>query len=325
MNTLIVTTLLLFCTQVSFAFATPTLTCTKQAVRINTYSTISAITPKLADLPLAGVTIKTEKQSLSGSWNVISIPKKISSSSTQTSVQSSFARRGYYRTTLLWSFEGTSTAVQSNYAYQQAVGSKVVALTLDDGPSVHNTVEALQYLKQYRARATFFVLGRRLWNTDSQKLLKQIAQAQHQIGSHRYGHLMPSTRIPLSQFETEISTTNRLIKKYSGVTPTVYRHPWGQGSVATNALARKYGMRVVRWTYGPQDGGSHGPYSLSVTNLIANRVISNTRNGSVILMHDAVDRPNSVAALKKILPTLQSKGFDFVTIEGLLDLGYSVP
>ncbi|MDO4743259.1 MAG: hypothetical protein Q4B04_04410 [bacterium] len=49
---------------------------------------------------------------------------------------------------------------------------------------------------------------------------------------------------------------------------------------------------------------------------IANRVISKTKNGSIILMHNDAD--HTPEALPTILKTLKEQGYEFVFIEDLI-------
>jgi peptidoglycan/xylan/chitin deacetylase (PgdA/CDA1 family) len=59
------------------------------------------------------------------------------------------------------------------------------------------------------------------------------------------------------------------------------------------------------------------------TNAIIQNVLSSTKNGSIILLHDGGgDRSQTVAALPTIITTLQQRGFRFVTIPRMIqDLG----
>ncbi|MFY0546114.1 hypothetical protein [Brevibacillus sp. H7] len=53
---------------------------------------------------------------------------------------------------------------------------------------------------------------------------------------------------------------------------------------------------------------------------IVNKVITNVRNGDIVLFHDyGGKREQTVEALREILPELQKKGFQFVTVSDLLD------
>jgi peptidoglycan/xylan/chitin deacetylase (PgdA/CDA1 family) len=72
------------------------------------------------------------------------------------------------------------------------VEPNTIALTFDDGPSEY-TKHFLDVLRDYDARATFFVLGEAA--QEHPELLRRIQDEQHQIGSHTYVHVRLSTLI----------------------------------------------------------------------------------------------------------------------------------
>ena len=209
----------------------------------------------------------------------------------------------------------------------RAVGTKLVALTFDDGPVENGTPQVLKALRKYNAKATFFMLGHRV--NKRPDLVRAIARDGHQLGNHRYTHKVRSTEMPIAEFRDEVERTNRGIARAlkgdpSGKVPHRYpiafRYPWGIGNSRTEAVLDDLGMRSWRWSYGPGDGGPQGSYSVYVRDLIANKVLSNTKPNSIILLHDAPDQPNTVAAVPIILRSLASQGYDFVTIEELRQL-----
>ena len=72
-------------------------------------------------------------------------------------------------------------------------------------------------------------------------------------------------------------------------------------------------MTTVIWDVDPRDWSTPG------TDAIYSRVVSATRPGSIILMHDGGgNRAETVAALPHIIKTLRSRGYHFVTVSKLL-------
>ena len=61
-----------------------------------------------------------------------------------------------------------------------------VAITFDDGPSPRYTPQILALLKQYHARATFFVLGCKVEKYPA--VIKAALAAGHELGNHTYSH-----------------------------------------------------------------------------------------------------------------------------------------
>ncbi|MCX6390736.1 MAG: hypothetical protein NT122_08950, partial [Solirubrobacterales bacterium] len=80
-------------------------------------------------------------------------------------------------------------------------------------------------------------------------------------------------------------------------------------------LVRRLGMLTIQWDVDPQDWARPG------AGAIASRVLSQTRRGSIILMHDGGgDRSQSAAAAETILATLERRGVKVVSVETLLGL-----
>lgn len=265
----------------------------------------------------------------SGKWGEtwfrkLSLPVTSASVTTQSMI--TFSKRGPRRIRLRYRGLPSDAFSMTPWIQVTACGSKVIALTLDDGPDTRDTPIALKALKRYQARATFFMLGNRV--AKSPKLVRQMSQAGHQLGNHTWRHV-PATSLSAARFSKSVLSTNRAINRALEASPSVawtrrypiaFRYPWGNGNKTTAQVLRANGIRNYGWDYATGDGGSHGPKSKYVTDLIARKVISNARPGQIILMHDGQDRPNSVAALPRILRTLSERGYDFVTVSDLRTL-----
>src|SRR6202171_28943 len=65
-------------------------------------------------------------------------------------------------------------------------GSKQIALTFDDGPNDPHTLNLLEVLAKYNARATFFMIGRHVQQRPD--IARAVAQAGHVIGNHTFTH-----------------------------------------------------------------------------------------------------------------------------------------
>ena len=52
-------------------------------------------------------------------------------------------------------------------------------------------------------------------------------------------------------------------------------------------------------------------------------MLDTVQSGDIILFHDSVSRrdPQTLQALKKIIPTLKERGYQFVTVSELIDTG----
>lgn len=70
-------------------------------------------------------------------------------------------------------------------------------------------------------------------------------------------------------------------------------------------------MSIVLWSVDPEDWKDRN------ADVVAKRVIKSTRPGDIILLHDIFG--TSVDAALKIVDELQSKGYQFVTVDQIED------
>src|SRR5712672_3200697 len=84
-----------------------------------------------------------------------------------------------------------------------------------------------------------------------------------------------------SQFYTGVnSRTSAAIQRATGVSPTLFRPPYGAINATVRETAEQLGLRPVLWSVDSLDWERPG-----VTTLVSN-VLKNARSGSSVLMHD---------------------------------------
>ena len=203
----------------------------------------------------------------------------------------------------------TPTSVPLQSIFSEGDGNKPeIALTIDDGPSPY-TSQMLSVLRQYGIHATFFVVGQNVQNYPD--LVQQELADGHLIGNHTWDHA-DLTKLSANAVRKEISDTSAILQQTAGFQPTFFRPPYGAITNSIQAQAYSLGLTSTLWSVDPQDWTTPG------TQVIINRVLSEVQNGSVILMHDGGgNRSQSIAALKTIIPTLQQRGYHFVTVQQL--------
>lgn len=184
---------------------------------------------------------------------------------------------------------------------------KVIALTFDDGPDPTVTPNILATLERYKAKATFFVLGR--YAALYPKLVRQAAMRGHAIGVHSYRH--PAKASPKDAL-WEIIKTNYVSTRALGKAPTVFRPPYGLTSSLLTKDALKFGYPVVTWTSSGADTATRDP------NTIAYNVIVRPKPGDIVLFHDGYGHMPTALALPKVLKYLQKRGYKFVTVPEML-------
>ncbi|MGJ7034648.1 polysaccharide deacetylase family protein [Anoxybacillus eryuanensis] len=190
---------------------------------------------------------------------------------------------------------------------------KMVAITFDDGPDMLYTPDILTILKQYDAKATFFVVGFRAEKYPD--IIKRQMNEGHEIANHSYKHLDFRGKSKQT-IEEEIKKSEDVIYQITGKRPTLFRPPLGYYNKRIIDIAKQRGYTVVMWskhqdTYDWQNPG---------TSRIVRRVISHIQPGQIILFHDhgSGSRKQTVQALKEILAILKEKGYTFVTVSELL-------
>jgi len=186
-----------------------------------------------------------------------------------------------------------------------------IALTFDDGPGAL-TAALLDMLGDRGASATFNVLGERVRGRE--ELLGRTIAEGHELGSHaeRHHHLAGRPLDALGQ----LVRTNAALHGATGVSPRVFRAPYGAVSPGVVRAARLAGLVTVGWDVDPCD------YETPGADAIHERVVDAVRPGSIVLLHD--DRralEETVTAVERILATLDERGLRCVTVSELLGLG----
>ncbi len=183
---------------------------------------------------------------------------------------------------------------------------KCIALTFDDGPWPY-TPALLDTLKKHKAKATFFLLGRKVEHRP--ELTRRIHEEGHDIGNHTWTHPSLTTLTDGEVFE-EISTTSEIIYRTIGERPEYMRPPNGATNSRVSALMADLGLPQILWT------GSTLDWQARDTKVIAKRTLKLAKRNGVILLHDIV--PETVKAMPGVLTALEKEHYKFVTLTTLL-------
>ena len=189
--------------------------------------------------------------------------------------------------------------------YHMDDGPKVIALTIDDGPSPVYTPQILQLLDKYQVTATFSMIGVQV---DAHPgMAREVAAAGHMIANHTWSHLDLAVLPPVT-IADQINRTTGAIHTVTGRVPTLFRAPYGAWSPAVLQHCAQTGMTPLDWSVDPRDWSRPG-----VASIVGN-IMRNTKTGSIILEHDGGgNRSQTVAALKIVLPRLLAAGYQFTT------------
>jgi polysaccharide deacetylase family sporulation protein PdaB len=189
---------------------------------------------------------------------------------------------------------------------------KILALTFDDGPDPKETPAILDILKKYDAKATFFVIGNKVRRNP--QIVRREWEEGHEIANHTYHHQFLG-RVPDWQIQQEIGETQTAIMETTGKKARLFRPPGGVFNSRVLDACKKEQLQLVLWSWhqDTQDWAKPG------AGRIVRKVLRNTRNGDIVLMHDYVSgRSQTVDALEIILPELIRRGYHFVTVSELI-------
>lgn len=156
------------------------------------------------------------------------------------------------------------------------------------------------------------------------EIARAIADAGHEIGNHTYSHarLCPrlgwhlNLRSPKNIY-TEVERTQGVIRAATGVTPTLFRPPYGMRWFGIGAAQKRLHLRSVMWTVIGHDWEWDAPR-------VAELVIRKASPGGIICLHDGRDiQPNPdvsemLTAVKQIVATLKQRGYCFETVSELI-------
>jgi peptidoglycan-N-acetylglucosamine deacetylase len=188
-----------------------------------------------------------------------------------------------------------------------------IALTFDDGPDPQETPEILDILKQYNAKATFFVIGEQ--GHKYPELLNREVSEGHELANHSFSH-RNLRHLSGKQIGQEISRSDDEIFSITGRHTRLFRPPGGYYNDLIVETAQQAGYTVILWTW-YQDSRD---WSKPGVPKIIKRVISNAHPGDIVLFHDRISgRSQTAKALKRILPELQKQGYNFVTVSQLIE------
>ncbi|MDQ0415957.1 chitin deacetylase [Croceifilum oryzae] len=188
---------------------------------------------------------------------------------------------------------------------------KVVALTLDDGPT-EKTDEVLKVLKEADVKATFFVTGAELKQHPEEG--KKIAQAGHELGNHSYSHTRMVLKSP-SFIKDEIEKTDQLIRDTGYQKEILFRPPNGKKLVFLPYYLSQHNRKTIMWDIEPDSYEDIG----SNSDKIVQHVKENVKSGSIILLHVMYkNREESLKSIKGVVESLREQGYTFRTVSELL-------
>ena len=207
-----------------------------------------------------------------------------------------------------------SARISSNYHVKAFCSNpletgKKIALTFDDGPSIY-TLEVLELLKKYNAKATFFCIGKNI--EAHPEILQKVIDEGHLVGNHSYSHSKFFDFYNAKKITEELQKTDALLEKFTSKKINFFRPPYGVTTPSIRRALKVTGHKTIGWNIRSLDGGTKNQ------ELIFNRLIKHISPGGIVLLHDTAE--HSVLVLEQFLQFLQQNNYEVISVEELLKL-----
>ena len=188
-----------------------------------------------------------------------------------------------------------------NYFWRFYSSAKDIYLTFDDGPTPEITTFVLDELQKYKAKATFFCIGKNVKKYPA--ILERIKKEGHSIGNHTFNHLN-GFKTNNTDYIENIQQAAKLIES------NLFRPPYGRLKTSQARSIIRAGYKVVMWDVLSAD------FDTTITpEKCLKNVLSKTSSGSIVVMHDSIKAKDKIFyALPKILNYYTERGYVFKSI-----------
>ncbi len=198
-----------------------------------------------------------------------------------------------------------------NFIWRKSSKEKVLYLTFDDGPTPEITEWALNELKKYEAKATFFCLGKNI--AEYPEIFQKIIDENHSLGNHTNNHLN-GWKTKNSAYLQNIKDAEKYFeenRKSEIINLKLFRPPYGKITFSQSRKIRKMGYKIIMWDVLSAD------FDPEISNeKCLENTIRNIQNGSIIVFHDSIKAAEKLKfVLPKVLEYYSAKGFIFSRIE----------
>ncbi len=187
-----------------------------------------------------------------------------------------------------------------------------ICLTFDDGPDSQVTPQVLDLLDRYKAKASFFCIGRKA--AAYPDTVREIARRGHSVENHSYGHPLAFAFYGVPGLRREVESAQAVIAGITGRAPLYFRAPAGFRSPLLDSVLAQCGMRYVSWTRRGYDAVRRDPVR------VLQRLTRGLVAGDVLVLHDGArartdaGEPVVLAVLPALLEQIAAKGLTSVSL-----------
>ena len=150
-------------------------------------------------------------------------------------------------------------------------------------------------LRNAGATATVFPTGSNASSNPS--LMQAYKNAGLQIGNHSWDH-PHLANLSQSDIQSQLSRSQTAIQQTAGVTPTLFRPPYGETNQTLKSVESSLGLREIIWDVDSNDWNNASADAIR-------QAAARLTNGQIILMHDWPAA--TLQALPNILNDLKSR------------------
>jgi len=173
-------------------------------------------------------------------------------------------------------------------------------LTFDDGPVPEVTPWVLSVLADFKARATFFVVGENV--KKHPEVFRRIVEQGHSIGNHTYNHLKGWKTGDKGYLEN-CRKCAEVLNQEGGL----FRPPYGRMRKSQIKEVLKMYEKIVMW-----DVLSYDFDKLLSPEVCLKKVLRKSREGSIVVFHDSIKaKDNLEFVLPRFLEAFSNKEFVF--------------
>jgi len=195
--------------------------------------------------------------------------------------------------------------------YNVPTDRKVIALTFDISWGEKRAEPILEVLKAKNVENVTFFLSAP-WSKAHPDLVKKIADAGYEIGSHGHKHDNYS-QYSDEEIRRQITIADGILRDMTGKSPSLIRLPNGDFDKRVLRIADELNYKVVQWDTDSLDWKNPG------VDTIVNRVVEKAHEGDIVLLHASDSSKQTHQALPEIIDQLRAKGYEFVTVSQLIN------
>lgn len=170
-----------------------------------------------------------------------------------------------------------------------------IALTFDDGPDPEITLQVLDLLDRYQAKASFFCVGRRV--TAHPDVVREIVRRGHSVENHSQRHSGFFGFFVLRGLREEIAAAQDAIAAVTGRPPAFFRSPMGIRNPFLDPVIARLGLIYITWTRRGFDTVTSDPA------VVLEHLSRNLSAGDILLLHDRRTHGQRAMVLE-VLPAL---------------------